>query len=918
MAETPNTKYSFANSNSFENKNIKFLSGTQTDLNKYFLGSGDLKSGTAVEGAFYLTLDTHRLYIGRKIDDNGVAKVIPIPVNEGIQAVSTISNLPNRNEANAGEFYYINSDNILAIYNGKEWVQINPDTDNTVELTSLNISAGKTINGTYTKATTYNSGETYYTYNGTMFEEVTTSNANNLNSYYICDSLTDGKTLIYTIMAKQSKSDKDGNIDSTYLNSSNSSILSYLVIPISDLTGISKLGITNTAINNNSTSVKLDGEFADNTKTITITGGNGVTLEGNASEININSTTYNLQKARNTSQNATIMLSDNNSTGSGSVEIVAGESLNLTSDDQIANNQIIINHNAPGNSVSAYQITPDTIAISGKNYYIYNNDTDNYELVNDLSSGATLGNLTTYYELVNTYGNNPTVLADGATVRIPSIQIDNKGHINHINDIGVTLPSAVKVSSIAAGVNGSLVLTNNDTTSASAPNETFYYDITIDGETVRKVNQSDLGSFYSANKIDKLIKTELQGLNALVYKGVLQNADSMPTVVSVGDTYLIGDGLDDSILVLNGSSQTVQSGDLLIANGNEYILSTDSSVDDNKIYYTQETVNGEVVYRRVDVPTGDPSYQGYYENTGIINGTVTWTLVKSGDIDTTYSLFFNPNSTTNTALISLQDSNSTSQGQVRFVGGNYISIDTSGSAANNGTIVFNHIESDLITSTAANVAIGPTANNITQPLNSESTFNVPTLTVDRYGHITAGSNVTYKLPLSNSYSYNLTNTTAATGTPQYDTTLRFWRDNDSLESSITFIGDLQNDGGISVAANTSTIEIKHRTLTLSTANNTTSIAPGGSFSVLTNIATDKYGHITNAAYTEFTLPAYKLNNSYDSNTHTITTSLYDTQSSSTVAGSAIIKYTSDTLNISSTATGDIYTYSVNLEWEDFN
>jgi len=84
MAETPNTKYSFANSNSFENKNIKFLSGTQTDLNKYFLGSGDLKSGTAVEGAFYLTLDTHRLYIGRKIDDNGVTKVIPIPVNEGI------------------------------------------------------------------------------------------------------------------------------------------------------------------------------------------------------------------------------------------------------------------------------------------------------------------------------------------------------------------------------------------------------------------------------------------------------------------------------------------------------------------------------------------------------------------------------------------------------------------------------------------------------------------------------------------------------------------------------------------------------------------------------------------------------------------------------------------------------------------
>jgi hypothetical protein len=57
-------------------------------------GSGDPLEGTAKEGSFYLTQDTHRLYVGRKgvSPDTGV---YPVAVNEGIATVNTVQDLPS-------------------------------------------------------------------------------------------------------------------------------------------------------------------------------------------------------------------------------------------------------------------------------------------------------------------------------------------------------------------------------------------------------------------------------------------------------------------------------------------------------------------------------------------------------------------------------------------------------------------------------------------------------------------------------------------------------------------------------------------------------------------------------------------------------------------------------------------------------
>ena len=59
-------------------KNIQFLLGTQANLEKYISGSS-----TAAEGTFYLTNDTHRLYVGTSL---GTA----VPVNEGVITVLNI------------------------------------------------------------------------------------------------------------------------------------------------------------------------------------------------------------------------------------------------------------------------------------------------------------------------------------------------------------------------------------------------------------------------------------------------------------------------------------------------------------------------------------------------------------------------------------------------------------------------------------------------------------------------------------------------------------------------------------------------------------------------------------------------------------------------------------------------------------
>ena len=122
--------------NAFADNNVLFLQGTQANLNNL------IANGNAKEGAFYLTYDTHRLYIGR----NNGTKVIPVAVNEGVVTVAAVANLPTTG-VNAGEFYYASKENILCVYNGQQFIQINTDKDTT------NASLTNTVSATANVAT---------------------------------------------------------------------------------------------------------------------------------------------------------------------------------------------------------------------------------------------------------------------------------------------------------------------------------------------------------------------------------------------------------------------------------------------------------------------------------------------------------------------------------------------------------------------------------------------------------------------------------------------------------------------------------------------------------------------------------------------------------------------------------------------
>lgn len=98
---------------------VQFKLGTQAAMDQ-LLGRNATNPG-GVHGTFYLTQDTHRLYVGNS--DNTIS-----PVNEGIITVANTGNLPTATStppAHPGQFYYLTEDNILAVYNGQTWIQIN-------------------------------------------------------------------------------------------------------------------------------------------------------------------------------------------------------------------------------------------------------------------------------------------------------------------------------------------------------------------------------------------------------------------------------------------------------------------------------------------------------------------------------------------------------------------------------------------------------------------------------------------------------------------------------------------------------------------------------------------------------------------------------------------------------------------------
>ncbi len=210
---------------------IKFLQGTQDALN------GLIANGGAKEGSFYLTNDTHRLYVGKTVG----AKTIPVAVNEGVVTVANIAALP-LSGVNAGEFYYATQENILCVYNGSQFIQINTDKNTTLNDFSVVAEMITGTNGVkITHTITDSEKDTYIDY-------LTIKDSNNVNKINVT---TEERTV-------------DGQTKTDY---------------IIDIKG-DKYSLEESVANNVAT-ISLNSENTDNDTTIKVEAGSNITITEN-------------------------------------------------------------------------------------------------------------------------------------------------------------------------------------------------------------------------------------------------------------------------------------------------------------------------------------------------------------------------------------------------------------------------------------------------------------------------------------------------------------------------------------------------------------------------------------------------------------------------------------------------------------
>lgn len=573
--------------------NVMFKRGTQAGFNNL----------TAYQdGCFYLTTDSHRLYVGTGNNKADLVSqsVITYPNWAAIQALSTESGLGVE-----GQFYYAKAENILCTYSGNKWVQINPDHNDDHDTYVKSVSVAK---------------------NTTETEK--------------------GKQLVYDVKITQAQKDLKGNNEGAP-----SEVSGKLTISAADLGQIT----THTDVgmeaekSNSKVYLKNNGVGANTAAKVELAGGGSVSVSADGSnKITISGvdTTYSLNTTTNTT-GAKAALQNQNGTTESSFAV------------EVDGNALIVESNT-----------------AGKNGSI------------KLAHATTLTSNASY-----TPANATTDESGNVTLSMPTVSVNEYGHVTAVGTKNVTLPrdKDTKVSAVSADNSGKItVKIKDESTTVETPvvsDAVLFHKITVDGVEKTVYNQGDLGAFYSSDKVDTLITAAKSEMNAMTYCGtVTKSAFDQITGPQKGDTYkaaesfTIGSG-DDAI--------QVDTGDLIIYNGAD--VATDTTGDITK-----------------------------------------WEVIPSGDdIDTTYDISLN-----GTTIQLNNKVNSQTAGTIAVKGTDGISV------INNSGLSIGH------TNTVVAGAAKGTG------LDSNRKFTIPTINYDKYGHITGlGPATTIELPADKDTTY---------------------------------------------------------------------------------------------------------------------------------------------------------------------
>lgn len=512
-----------------ENKNmpnVKFKRGLQSSLFDFVNHIPTIKSGVTVEdGTFYLTTDTNRLFVGNKKTSTSPVELVEL--NKSITTVATVDDLPTEN-IDLGQFYYIvgpdseitntKHANILAVWNGTTWIQVNPDTN-----TDLNDNTF--VKGSANTAMVNLSGDDAAT-------AETNDNNTNSNTRFRYRGISNGKAQ-YELVIEQRTSHKT-SLNSSATDTDNDDIIAKFEIDIdSIISASSQVDIDNTEISSNKTTIKTTGAGSKTNGTgFTIEGSDRVILSDTSSGIKIDIPNYQLNSPLSTASNAdaaseaTINLGIQNGANNaqGTVTVKAGEDLAI---NNTKSNEFTIYHKKSTASAQAgTAVGPDS---------------------------------------------NKTPAA-GATFDVPQVTIDEQGHVTALAKRTVQMPvdKDTKITGVTANSEGKIILTPSEGSDIPS-GAVLYHTIDIykaDGtkntsKSGTKLNQSSLGEFYDKEAIDK----KLQGLDALTYKGTIGSSGAtvttLPAHPSNGDTYKV------ATVGTYGNNSNCQVGDLLIATGTE-------------------------------------------------------------------------------------------------------------------------------------------------------------------------------------------------------------------------------------------------------------------------------------------------------------------------------------------------------------
>ena len=719
--------------------NVMFKRGTQTGFNNLT---------TYQDGCFYLTTDSHRLYVGTGNNKADLVSqsVITYPNWAAIEALSNKSSSSYApGLCSEGQFYYAKAENILCTYSEGKWVQINPDHNDDHDTYVKSVGVAK---------------------NTTETEK--------------------GKQLVYDVKITQAQKDLKGNNEGAP-----SEVSGKITISAADLDQIT----THTDVgieaekSDSKVYLKNSGVGANAAAKVELAGGGSVSVSTDGSnKITISGvdTTYSLNTTTNTTGAKVALQNQNGPTGGSFAVEVDGDVLTVESNTAGKNGSIKLAHATTLPEEGLYIPTDATVDESG-----------NVTLL--MPAGA-----------VNKYGHITAVGIEEVTLprdkdtKVSAVTADNSGKITvtmkdeHTTANTSVVSNAVLFHTITVDGAEKTVYNQGDLgafyssdkvdtliTDAKSEMNAMTYCGTVTksafdqitgpqkGDTYKAAESFTIGSGSSAIQVDIGDLIIYNGADvAAGTAGDITKWEVIPSGDDIDTTYDIS--LNGTMIQLNNKVSNLPAGTITVEGAGGISVTNNGGLS---IAHTNTVIAGVakstgLADRKFTIPTIN------YDNYGHITGLGPATTIElPADKDTTYTLDLDAKNKT----VSLKNSNQVSTGSLQFTtSDNSFVVSMSNTHADQPVV-----DLKLATLTPSNT---PSTNNVSySPLSGggEQKFTVPKAIVDEYGRVKGFENQTITLN-TDQLTYDVSTNVSETG------------DALSVNSSLTYKADTAQSKSVKV------------------------------------------------------------------------------------------------------------------------